>query len=420
MRITTAAGLLLLFAPPADAQVHLTPEGPATLVNVRGAAQTAEGRPPEVLVAVRVGVAEGGRADNVRLRVRSPQDPRGTQVGELIALPAAPGTYTFPAPHVRFDYRSGVVGIDQTSGGLALLRSGPCDLPAGPPAPENSPCQAVGVDLYAGDPPPGESGTPQRLDGRRLALIPVVERDLDQDLRGDVTEDRTDLTLRATAELAPDGSRLVRVVVENRGPVEASRPYIGDWFATAWPAGCTREPVEPYSGGPAPPVPAPRGFATEALPSGASLIRMFTVAPGPSGRMTIRVSSENPDLQPADDSVTVDLPATPEAPAAPPPPPSSLALVADDRQTLRSGVGVTVGSVDDRDVLVRVSVRRGRAVLAVTRRLRLSAGQPRNLRLRFTGRFLRILRRATPVRATITLRVAGGPAAESRRILLVG
>ena len=37
-----------------------------------------------------------------------------------VTLPAEPGTYTFPAPHILYDYRNMTFGLDQEAGGHAI------------------------------------------------------------------------------------------------------------------------------------------------------------------------------------------------------------------------------------------------------------------------------------------------------------
>src|SRR4051812_34190580 len=80
--------------PAAASAADLTPAGPATL---RDRSDALHACPavflPSVSVAWQVQVGEGGRAGTVQPRVDG-------VMGDPVQLPAEPGTYTFPAPHV--------------------------------------------------------------------------------------------------------------------------------------------------------------------------------------------------------------------------------------------------------------------------------------------------------------------------------
>ena len=78
-----------------------------------------------MLTGFRVVVQPGGRAGTIRFLVhQSPgfgeRGPRTVHVGPPVTLPAEPGTYTFPAPHVFADYRNVTYGIEQETGGHAI------------------------------------------------------------------------------------------------------------------------------------------------------------------------------------------------------------------------------------------------------------------------------------------------------------
>ncbi|MDO8186024.1 hypothetical protein Q5424_07660 [Conexibacter sp. JD483] len=302
------ASALLASAPGASAE--LTPEGPATLSSVWRGVVTLEGIPPRVLQAVRITVGEGSQAGLVRLRVsdRSEDPGRGVQLGDWFTLPAEPGVYTFPAPRVVTDYRSLVLGLDQQSGGHAIVDQAAC-------RPElgflGDVCQVVSLDSWtpfladclAALPPERGEGEPapsSRRPGERLRIAPVSEVDADRDLAGDRTEDRTDLTVSA----AVGRDSMLRATITNRGPraadlpwVTVDRPLQNGW----WPA-CL--------------VAGPRQFGlAEPWIDGASSCRQEPLTPGASRTVTlpviddramkVMVSSEGPDLAPADNTAVV-------------------------------------------------------------------------------------------------------------------
>ena len=161
----------------------LTPDGPATLYSDWHGAQTDEGLSPAVLTAFTVTVAPGGRAGIVRLRVH---DREGTvREAAPVTLPAEPGTYTFPAPHIPYDYRDVTLGLDQETG--RPRDRGPDRL-----APADADfCASQSVDVYR--PVLGDGVMPDRrlaetLRGRKLTIDAVSEPDNDGDLAGDETE----------------------------------------------------------------------------------------------------------------------------------------------------------------------------------------------------------------------------------------
>src|ERR1700754_862658 len=124
MRLALAVMLLVVavlaaahaqWRPPLPAPTSRTPAGPATLSSDWIGSNTLEGFGPRVLVGIEVTVGAGGRAGLVRFRV---QERPGATVheGGWVELPARPGTYTFPAPPVPWDYRDGVLGLEQKTG----------------------------------------------------------------------------------------------------------------------------------------------------------------------------------------------------------------------------------------------------------------------------------------------------------------
>lgn len=202
-----------------------TPEGEATLESPWRGAHTLEGRWPEVLVAWRVGVGPGGAAGPVRVRARSAIDPsRGTQVGPWVDLPATPGAYTFPAPHLTWDYRDGVLGLDQQVGGHAIVRAEPCQ--PGEDAEYVDPCRLTILEAWRPilglEGPQGRPPDEQRR-GNELAIIGLTEPDIDGDRVGDDTEDRTDLRLTARTGRVRGGRQRVVLTVRNAGPRRADR-----------------------------------------------------------------------------------------------------------------------------------------------------------------------------------------------------
>ena len=226
MRGTRLALVILLAATaPAVAVAQgpdtLTPDGPATLYSDWHGGQTDEGLPPAVLTAFTVTVAPGGRAGTVRLRVH---DREGiVREAAPVTLPAEPGTYTFPAPHIPYDYRDVTLGLDQETGGHAIAAQIACN---GDGADF---CNAQSVDVYR--PVLGAGVMPDRrlaevLRGRKLTIDAVSEPDNDGDLAGDETEDRTNL--RSTMAVERIGGRRLRatITVVNAGPRTADRPRL--------------------------------------------------------------------------------------------------------------------------------------------------------------------------------------------------
>lgn len=214
-----------LFAQGADT---LTPDGPATLFSDWHGGQTAEGRSPELLTAFRVTVGPGGRAGTVRLRVFD-HEAGVVHDAAPVTLPAEPGTYTFPAPHILHDYRDVTLGLDQETGGHAIAAQIRC----APEEGEGDICSSQSLDVYR--PPLGSGVKPDRLlaevqRGRVLTIDRVTEPDVDGDLAGDRTEDRTNLrTSMTTRRIA--GRRLqLTITVENAGPRSADRPVLRAGF----------------------------------------------------------------------------------------------------------------------------------------------------------------------------------------------
>ena len=226
MRATRLVPVILLAAiAPAAAIAQgpdtLTPDGPATLYSDWHGAQTDEGLSPAVLTAFTVTVAPGGRAGIVRLRVH---DREGTvREAAPVTLPAEPGTYTFPAPHIPYDDRDVTLGLDQKTGGHAIAAQIACT-----PGDADF-CASQSVDVYR--PLLGDGVMPDRrlaetLRGRKLTIDAVSEPDNDGDLAGDETEDRTNLRTTMAVERISGRRLRATITVVNAGPRVADRPRL--------------------------------------------------------------------------------------------------------------------------------------------------------------------------------------------------
>ena len=214
----------------AQAPETLTPDGPATLYSDWHGAQTLEGAHAELLTGFRVVVQPGGRAGMIRFLVKtSPElggpEAQAVQIGEPVMLPAEPGTYTFPAPHVLADYRDVTYGIEQETGGHAIAAQVRCRPEDG----DGDICASQSVDVYQ---PPIGAAIPDRRTatevqrGRVLTIEPITEPDADGDGAGDTTEDRTNLRASATTQRLSGHQRAFDITVENAGPRTADRPQV--------------------------------------------------------------------------------------------------------------------------------------------------------------------------------------------------
>ena len=223
---------LLAFA--AQGPDTLTPEGPATLYSDWHGGQTDEGPHPELLTGFRIVVQPGGRAGTIRFLVSTRPEPGEpgqptVSVGDPVTLPAEPGTYTFPAPHVFADYRDVTYGIEQETGGHAIAVQNRC----APEEGEGDICASQSVDVYR---PPLGATVPDRRTasdvqrGRQLTIDPITEPDVDGDGAGDETEDRTNLRASATTQRLTGYRRAFDVTIENAGPRTADRPLVKAGF----------------------------------------------------------------------------------------------------------------------------------------------------------------------------------------------
>ena len=180
------------------------------------------------------------------------EGPRTVHVGPPVTLPAEPGTYTFPAPHVFADYRSVTYGIEQETGGHAITAQIRCEPEDG----EGDVCNSQSVDVYR---PPLGGAIPDRRTatevhrGRELTIEPITEPDVDVDGAGDETEDRTNLRASATTQRLSGHRRAFDITVENAGPRTADRPQVQAHFLPspglgAWTPACRGEQRAFYSG----------------------------------------------------------------------------------------------------------------------------------------------------------------------------
>jgi hypothetical protein len=343
--LTLALAALLLvpataaaqWRPPLPEPRSTTPAGPATLYSDWIGSNTLEGLWPQVLTAFKVTVGPGGRAGRVRFRVlEGPEPGREIAEGEPVTLPAAPGVYTFPAPHVPWDYRNGVLGLDQETGGHAIVSSYGC-------------CAADQVlDVYR--PRLRDGAWPDRSQAQTqpeklLTIEGVAQRDLDQDRLGDITEDRTDLRTAAKVERIGGGRLAVTVTVRNAGRLTAHTPRLTVRLSPAvgrlrWAQPCRDIGLYELAGWPSQ---SEDCGLTPLAPGHARTLRF--VAPDP-GRLQVaaRVSSEGADLAPADNGVSA-FNAGPAPPLAlevvPNPGPT---LVAKLRSARAGTVFVTLGA----------------------------------------------------------------------------
>jgi hypothetical protein len=355
---------LLAFA--AQSPETLTPEGPATLYSDWHGGMTLEGEHPELLTGFRVVVQPSGRAGTIRFVVQvSPAfDEEGTPtvyVGQSVTLPAEPGTYTFPAPHVFADYRSVTYGIEQETGGHAITAQTRCSPEDG----ESDVCNSQSVDVYR---PPLGAALPDRRTatevqrGRELTIEPVTEPDVDGDGAGDATEDRTNLRASATTQRLRGHRRAFDITVENAGPRTADRPQVEANFLPSpglgsWSPACVGEPRTFFSGSQDDPR---RQYCMLAPLSVGERRTVRLVVPDLGfGDAYFSLSAEGRDLASGDED------AGPEVRG--PRPPLSLEVPARPKSN-GNGIRTTVRST--RKGTVRLQVRRGTRTYARTITLR--------------------------------------------------
>ncbi len=215
-----------------------TPEGPATLVSDWTGSNTLEGFAPRVLMGVRVTVGRGGRAGRVRFRAQEkPRSP--VHEGAQVTLPAEPGAYTFPIP------------VRACRGTIATACSGSRRKPAGTrssargtaAARGNTNCKDQTLTIHR------TPRVPRTLGGRYLTIEGVTERDLDEDLAGDLTEDVTRLRTSVRIQRG-GGSVAITTTVHNVGARTADRPVVDLQLSRpgfgVWTAPCADEPRWAY------------------------------------------------------------------------------------------------------------------------------------------------------------------------------
>jgi hypothetical protein len=392
------------FALAAQAPETLTPMGPATLYGDWHGGQTLEGEHPELLTGFRVVVQPGGQAGTIRFLVHtSPAfDEEGTPavyVGQPVTLPAVPGTYTFPAPHVFADYRSVTYGIEQETGGHAITAQTRCSPEDG----EGDICASQSVDVYS---PPLGGALPDRRTatevqrGRRLTIEPITEPDGDRDGAGDETEDRTNLRASATTTALAGHRRAFDITVENAGPRTADRPQLeADLLPSpglgTWSPACLGPQPAYFSGGRDDPR---RQYCLLApLAVGEQRTVRLVVPDLGSGDAYLSVSAEGPDLAGGDED------AAPEVRGPRPP----LTLEVDARpQSIGNGIRTTIRS--KRKGIVRVQIRRGRQTF--TRTITLRRAGKRDV-------VLRPPRRLAREQGVVTLTARSGSATARARML---
>jgi hypothetical protein len=336
-----------------------TPDGPATLVSHSGAPVTA-GR---VVTSWTLTVGRGGHAGIVRPLL-------GGVAGEPVQLPATPGAYTFALAHTA----AGPEGLIQETGGLAIVTREPCRPTI---ARALDPCETKWLDIKQA----GHEDIRDR--GAQLAVAFNSEPDVDGDLRGDLTEDRTDLRVSAVPERGRDGRLRVDVTLTNAGGLSADRPSLDvSWLANARVEGacvgvfpqCVTTPLGPGES---------RSFVIRAEDPDATSV-------------TVSTRSEGTDVAPADNSTVAGfLPA----------PPYDLAVA--DRQRLSRGVRVRVRGVAAGPARVTAAFKIRGHTFKLARTVELTPYVARTVTLRATGATLRSLRRHAPLEAALAVE---GPA----------
>jgi hypothetical protein len=366
--LVAAAGMAAT-ASPAAAFADTTPVGAATIT--QGFAlppACAAVYAKSVSVGFQVVVGEGGQGGTIRPVI-------GNVVGDPVELPATPGTYTFPAPHVGNAGAPGgvcpaLVGIVQTTGAHAIVsRDG-----------------AVGGSFLS---VAREGQADERIDEARLTTSAIVEADKDEDLRGDSTEDRTDLRIAAHPVREADGRARIDVTVTNAGPLAADLPALTSTIAGARLDGCPTPPV----------------WTT-------LLCGLPRLAPGETRTVALRgdlpdavtgqvsIAAEGPDLVAGDNQAAVTL-----APAP------AFDVVADASQKLKSGIKLQLRGIHAGRARVTVALRARGKTIKLGRVVRLAPYVARTITVHPTGAKLRALRKAARSRSLqgkITVRTMRG------------
>ncbi|MDA0183281.1 gp58-like family protein [Solirubrobacter phytolaccae] len=370
---------------PASASADNTPAGPATLLNQWRGASTLEGRPPAVLVGAEVQVAAGGQAGTIRIRAAF----QGVNaVGDPVQLPAEPGTYRFPAPHIRWDTRGSQLGFDQVTGGHAVVGQSVCDPSLGQ---WMDPCEIQRVNVFTTS--TGEGAPTETLRGARLAITEIYEPDLDEDLVGDTTEDHTDLKVSATPSRDDAGNLRVALRITNAGPLAATVPRLVTDLAGARSDACPKTPASPW------PAQWRQCALDRPLAPGETRTVTLTRDSPDAVATTVTVAGDGADLAEADNTVRV------AAPAATP-----LKLETATSPRVDTGVKVRVLGIRDGRTRVTAEFRRAGETVKIGKVIKLKAGQERTVTLKATGAKLRALRRLVgkrPLRASVTAQKLG-------------
>ncbi|WP_157592579.1 hypothetical protein [Solirubrobacter soli] len=356
-----AAGMLVAALPATASAAGTTPAGAATIATVPdvpsvcGAAFV-----PTVSVAWRVVVGDGGQGGTVRPVVRG-------VVGDPVELPATPGTYTFPAPHVFSGGACGeTVGIVQTTGAHAIVEDA------------NDTHLIVERDGQADE----------RIDDARLTTTLVTEPDKDGDLRGDLTEDRTDLRIATKATRDPDGRARIEVTLTNAGPLAADLPMLN---AASLP-GLRWETCTPLTIYPA--------CITPRLDARASRTFLLLGDAPEALAGQVSVGYEGTDTAPANDSAAVTLAAAP-----------AFDVAAATSQRLSKGIAVRARGIRAGRARISVAFTRAGKTVKIGRVVRLAPYTARDVTIRPAGAKLRSLRRMLAggaVGAEITIRTIQG------------
>ncbi len=354
---------------PAAARAQtLTPEGPATLDIEYGpnVACPAIGS-FTVLTKWQVRVGPGGAGGVVRPAIYG-------VLGDPVVLPAEPGTYTFPAPHMSWSSCGANIGLVQETGGHALV------------VPEDT---GLGRHIIV----KRDGQADERIDQSQLAITPVTEPDNDRDLLGDLTEDRTDLTLTAAPTRDAIGRLSVAVTVTNAGPLPAN---VQDLTATGveqgrWDTNCRNAQATKEC------------MLLEPLAVGAS--RTITFHDDAPGTLSagFSVKAEGPDLNPLNNTTQFSFGPAP-----------AFDLTTSAKQRLKNGIKLSVLGAARQTARVTVAVRlRGKTVKLV-RTVRLVALEQRSITIHPAGANLRALRRALankrlPARITVSTSDGNSP-----------
>jgi hypothetical protein len=366
MRGLLVASVVGAAAFPAAAAADITPAGPAKLTVGYGPniACPAYSGGAGVIVAWEINVGEGGQGGTVR-------PVFGDVVGDPVQLPAQPGRYRFPAPHLYRDMNTcgERVGLVQSTGNHAVLER---DAPS---------YQYVNV---------AREGQPdERIEGARLAADMVLERDSDRDLRGDWTEDRTDLRLSANAVREADERVRVEVTVTNAGSLAADMPRLETTSlpGARWEGNCTS--IFAY----------PLCVTSKLEPGESRLFRLRGDLPDAVAG-EVAAFSEGPDLAGTDNRAAVILPAAP-----------AFDLVAAPSQRLKNGILVQLRGIRAGRARVTAALKMRGKTVKLSKLVPLTPYTPKTVTIRATGAKLRSLRRMLSggaISAELTARTISG------------